>query len=132
MKPGGRQDQGRFTAPFLTPGVYTVRTKLQGFEPAEQKNIEVRLGQTAPINFRMSVGGVTQTVEVRGTHAVVDPTSTTVGANVDSQMLAKIPVNRTLADTMYVAPGVSSGGGWSCSPTSSICSTSGASRGTTT
>jgi hypothetical protein len=104
-------DQGRFTAPFLTPGVYTVRTELQGFKPAEQRNIEVRLGQTAPINFRMSVGGVTETVEVKETHAVVDPTSTTVGANIDSQMLSKIPVNRTLADTMYLAPGVSSGGG---------------------
>jgi len=34
-----------------------------------------------------------------------------VGANIDSQMLARIPVNRTLADTMYLAPGVSSGGG---------------------
>jgi hypothetical protein len=104
-------EQGRFTAPFLTPGVYTVRVELQGFKPAEQRNIEVRLGQTAPVNIQMSVGGVTETVEVKGTRAVVDPTSTTVGANIDSQMLAKIPINRTLADTMYVSPGVSSGGG---------------------
>jgi outer membrane receptor protein involved in Fe transport len=104
-------EQGRFTAPFLTPGVYTVRVELQGFKPAEQRNIEVRLGQTAPVNLRMSVGGVTETVEVTGTRAVIDPTSTAVGANIDSSMLAKIPVNRTLADTMYLAPSVSSGGG---------------------
>jgi outer membrane receptor protein involved in Fe transport len=104
-------DQGRFSAPFLTPGVYTVRAELQGFKPAEQRNIEVRLGQTAPVAFRMSLGGIAETIEVKGTHAVIDPASTTVGANIDSQMLAKIPVNRTLADTMYLAPGVTSGGG---------------------
>src|SRR4051812_18825651 len=38
-------EQGRFFAPFLTPGTYTVRTELQGFRAAEQRNVEVRLGQ---------------------------------------------------------------------------------------
>ena len=103
--------QGRFFAPFLTPGTYTVRAELQGFRAAEQKNVEVRLGQRAELNLKLTVGGVTETVQVTGTRAVVDTTNTTVGANIDSQMLAKIPVNRTLADTLYLAPGVTSGGG---------------------
>ena len=38
---------GRFFAPFLTPGRYTVRVELSGFSPVEQKNIDVRLGQRA-------------------------------------------------------------------------------------
>jgi Carboxypeptidase regulatory-like domain/TonB-dependent Receptor Plug Domain len=103
--------QGRFFAPFLTPGRYTVRVELQGFRPAEQRNVEVRLGQRAEINLTLSVGDLTETVEVTGGRAVVDTTNTTVGANIDTQMLARIPVNRTLADTLYLAPGVSSGGG---------------------
>jgi outer membrane receptor protein involved in Fe transport len=104
-------EQGRFFAPFLTPGTYTVRAELQGFRAAEQRNVEVRLGQRAELNLKMTVGGLTETVEVTGTRAVVDTTNTTVGANIDSDMLARIPVNRTLADSMYLAPGVSSGGG---------------------
>jgi outer membrane receptor protein involved in Fe transport len=103
--------QGRFFAPFLTPGTYTVRAALQGFRAAEQRNVEVRLGQRAELNLKMTVGGVSETVEVTGTRAVVDTTNTTVGANIDSQMLARIPVNRTLADSLYLAPGVTSGGG---------------------
>src|SRR3954449_9861973 len=103
--------QGRFFAPFLTPGTYVVRAELQGFRAAEQRNVEVRLGQRAELNLKMGVGGLTETVEVTGSHAVVDTTNTTVGANIDSQMLARIPVNRTLADTLYLAPGVTSGGG---------------------
>jgi hypothetical protein len=72
-------DQGRFFAPFLTPGIYTVRTELQGFRAAEQRNVEVRLGQRAELNIKMTVGGLTETVEVTGTRAVVDTTNTTVG-----------------------------------------------------
>ena len=104
-------EQGRFFAPFLTPGTYVVRAELQGFRSAEQRNVEVRLGQRAELNLKLTIGGVAETVEVTGSRAVVDTTNTTVGANIDSQMLARIPVNRTLADTMYLAPGVSSGGG---------------------
>ena len=36
---------GHFYAPFLTPGLYSVKVELAGFSAAEQKNIEVRLGQ---------------------------------------------------------------------------------------
>src|SRR3954453_11829950 len=104
-------EQGRFFAPFLTPGTYTVRAELQGFRAAEQRNVEVRLGKRAELNLKMTVGGLSETVEVTGSRAVVDTTNTTVGANIDSQMLARVPVNRTLADTLYIAPGVSSGGG---------------------
>jgi hypothetical protein len=103
--------QGRFFAPFLTPGIYTVRAELQGFRTAEQRNVEVRLGQRAELGLKLTVGGLTETVQVTGTRAVVDTTNTTIGANIDSDMLARIPVNRTLADTLYLAPGVSSGGG---------------------
>ena len=104
-------EQGRFLAPFLTPGSYTVRIELQGFRPAEQRSVEVRLGQRAELSLKLTVGGMTETVEVTGTRAVVDVTNTTVGANIDSDMLARIPVQRRLSDTLYLAPGVSSGGG---------------------
>ena len=48
---------GRFSIPFLTPGVYAVRSELQGFKAAEQKDILVRLGQTVDLPLKMQVGG---------------------------------------------------------------------------
>src|SRR5688500_6677371 len=36
---------GRFFAPFLTPGRYSVKVELTGFSSLEQKDIDVRLGQ---------------------------------------------------------------------------------------
>ena len=102
---------GRFSVPFLIPGIYAVRAELQGFKAVEQKDIVVRLEQTADLNLKMEVGGLTETVQVIGGAPVVDTQTTTAGANLDSAMLARLPVGRSLAETLYVAPGVSSGGG---------------------
>jgi hypothetical protein len=102
---------GRFTVPFLTPGTYSLRVELQGFKTIEQKDIVVRLEQTVDLPLTMQVGGLTETVEVTGASPVVDTQTTTAGANLDSAMLARLPVGRSLAETLYVAPGVSSGGG---------------------
>ena len=60
-------EQGRFFAPFLTPGIYVVRAELSGFKPVEQRRVEVRLGQRAElVTLKLEVGGVSETVEVTG------------------------------------------------------------------
>jgi hypothetical protein len=101
---------GRFLAPFLTPGAYTVRAELSGFRPLEQQNVQVRLGQQATLALMMSVGALTEQVEVRADVPTINMTTTSVGANLDSELLSRVPVGRRFSDTLYVAAGVSSGG----------------------
>ena len=101
---------GRFNVPFLTPGAFAVRAELQGFKSVEKKDINVSLGQTVDLPLRMDVGGITETVQVTGTTSVIDTTSTTTGAVIDSQMLQNVPIGRRVSDTLYMAPGVSTGG----------------------
>jgi outer membrane receptor protein involved in Fe transport len=103
--------EGRFFVPFLTPGSYDVRAELAGFRVTEQRDVQVRLGQRAEVPLQLSVGGVSETVQVTGGTQVVDTTSTTAGVNLDSDTLARLPVGRRFSDTLYVATGVSSGGG---------------------
>ena len=110
-KTGVTDGSGRFTVPFLIPGTYSMKAELQGFKGIEQKDIVVRLEQTVDLPLTMQVGGLTETVEVTGASPVVDTQTTTAGANLDSVMLSRLPVGRSLAETLYVAPGVSSGGG---------------------
>ena len=55
---------GRFNAPFLTPGIYGVRAELQGFKATDIKALTVQLGQTTDVSIKMEVGGLTETVEV--------------------------------------------------------------------
>ena len=102
--------EGRFFAPYLTPGRHTVRVELQGFRPIEQQNVNVGLGQRVEVNLTMQVGGVTETVEVSATAPTIDVNSTTIGANIDTELLTRIPVQRRVSDTLYLAPGVSSSG----------------------
>jgi hypothetical protein len=101
---------GRFSAPFLTPGVYMVRAELSGFRPVEQRNITVALGGTVDLPLQMQVGALTETVEVTGSAPVVDTTTSAVTSTIDSAMLSRIPVGRRFTDTVYLAPGVSNSG----------------------
>jgi hypothetical protein len=91
---------GRFTIPFLIPGTYSVRSELQGFKPIERRDVVVRLGQTVQLDLKMDVGGITETVEVSGGSPVIDATSTTIGTNIDSELLSRVPVGRRFSDTV--------------------------------
>ncbi len=101
---------GRFTIPFLTPGAYSVRAELQGFKAVEQKDVNVGLGQTVDMALKMEVGGVTETVNIIGSSRVIDTTTSTTGANIDSDFAKSLPVGRRISDVAYMAPGVSNSG----------------------
>jgi carboxypeptidase family protein/TonB-dependent receptor-like protein len=99
---------GRFFAPYLAPGRYSVKVELTGFSPVEQKNIDVHLGQRLELGaLTMKVGSLQETVEVIGAAPVVDTTSTTIGGILDSETIGKLPVGRNFTDTLYMLPGVS-------------------------
>ena len=102
--------EGAFFAPFLTPGMYEVKVELQGFRTLDRQNIEVRLGQRVDLTLPLQVGPLTESVTVSGAAPIVDRSSTTTGAVLDSEMLQRIPIGRRFSDTLYIAPGVSSGG----------------------
>ncbi|MGE5815599.1 MAG: TonB-dependent receptor, partial [Acidobacteriota bacterium] len=101
---------GRFTMPFLVPGTYAVRAEVSGFKPVEQRDVILRLGQTVQLDLRMDVGGLTETVEVSGVSPMIDRTTTTTGTSIESELLTRLPVGRRFSETLYIAPGVSTGG----------------------
>ena len=103
-------DRGRFNMPYLTPGLHSVRAELTGFIPVTYEEIQIRLGVRTELVFTMRIGAMIEQVTVTGASPVVDVTSTTIGGTIKSELLHKVPVGRQLADTLYVIPGVSSGG----------------------
>src|SRR5687767_6906465 len=52
--------EGRYLAPFLAPGTYTVRAELQGFKASEQADVVVALAQRREVNIRLETGGLTE------------------------------------------------------------------------
>lgn len=103
---------GVFRVSSLTPGVYSVQVDLKGFKGLTQDSIPLSLGQTVNLQtLLMQVGGLTERVELVANPPVIDASTTTVGAIVDADLLQRVPVGRRFSDTLYIAPGVSSGGG---------------------
>jgi outer membrane receptor protein involved in Fe transport len=101
---------GRFFAPFLTPGQYEVKVELSGFNSIDRLGIIVRLGQRVDLTLPLQVQSVTESVQVKAESPVIDTTSTTTGATLDAELLSRVPVGRRFSDALYLAPGVSSGG----------------------
>ncbi len=101
---------GRFSIPFLTPGVYVVRAELKGFKAVEQPDVIVTVGQTVDLALRLEVGAVAETIRVQASSPIIDTSSTTIGARISTDAVNDLPVGRTFSDVMYLAPGVSSSG----------------------
>ena len=87
-----------------------VKVELQGFRTLDRQNIDVRLGQRVELTLPLQVGALTESVNVTGAPPVVDASSTTTGAVLDSEMLQRAAGRPPFSDTLYIAPGVSSGG----------------------
>jgi hypothetical protein len=108
MKTTTTDGGGRFTIPFLTPAEYDVRAEMQGFKAFEQSKVAVGLGQSVDVAIKLEVGGVAETVNITAGAPELDMRSTAIGASISSELVQIVPVGRRLADTLYLAPGVSS------------------------
>ena len=87
-----------------------MHAELQGFAPIDRTDIQVGLGQRIDLPLTLRVGSLQEKIEVVATPPTVDTTSTTIGASLDSRTLSRLPVGRRFSDTLYLAPGVSTGG----------------------
>ncbi len=97
---------GTFRFPTLTPGTYTIKADLAGFQPAAEENITVSLDRSVSLHLKLQIAGVSQTVSVVGSSPVVDTTSAAGGVTVDQAMMNMLPSGRNLYATARFAPGV--------------------------
>jgi Carboxypeptidase regulatory-like domain/TonB-dependent Receptor Plug Domain len=102
---------GRYLAPYLTPGSYDVRAQLDGFRPEERLEVEVLLAQRAHADFVLAPKAYSESVEVEGTTPAVEMTSAMTSTSLERAQLARLPVDRRLSNAFYLAPGVSGSGG---------------------
>lgn len=100
--------RGEYVVRLLPPGVYEVKAQLTGFASMTRSAIEVRVAQTAAVNFQMVVAPMTETTEVRGEPPVIDVRNTQRNFTVDAQAIALIPIgtSQQYTDLWVSAPGV--------------------------
>ena len=84
---------GDYTVPYLKPGHYSVTAEAQGFKKETKVNIDLQVSQVAVIDFRLPVGGVTQSVTVNGNQALLDRGKADRGEVVENTRVTELPLN---------------------------------------
>ena len=98
---------GRYTAPSLNPGNYTVTATAEGFQTEERRGVTLAVGQQAVIDMKLQVGAVTESVEVTGEAPLVQTTESTVSYQVSDRAMRDLPLNgRDVSQLILLNPGV--------------------------
>ena len=102
-------ESGNFFFVNLDPGDYRVEAEKQGFSKTVRSGVELPPNTTARVNFELTPGAVTQTIDVSGTAAPLLQTDRAdTGGKIDSEQLAKMPMlyNRNYQSLLVLVPGV--------------------------
>ena len=101
---------GIYSFPDLTPGTYHAKVTAPGFETVVKTNIELQVQQTARVDFSLSVGQTSNTVEVRASGALLSTENATVGTVVEEKRISELPLNgRNFFSLVALAPNVTFG-----------------------
>jgi hypothetical protein len=98
---------GSYAAPNLLPGKYEIRVTAQGFSVARVKDVILTVGAQQEINLVLSVGNVSEKVQVNESAETVDLATSTLSAEVDENSIRELPLNgRDWAQLATLEPGV--------------------------
>ena len=98
---------GLFDFPALPPGVYTVKSELDGFKTATRA-IELQVQQTARVDFTMELGTISEMATVTGVSPLVETTNATVGTVIENRRIVELPLNgRNFLQLVALSPNVS-------------------------
>jgi hypothetical protein len=100
---------GDFILPFLPAGDYTVTVELTGFTTVKLGE-RVRPGDTVSITPGLKVSTLTETVTITSQAPGEIGQGAQVATSIRSDLVEKLPLNRTLVGNVMMAPGVQDSG----------------------
>jgi hypothetical protein len=97
---------GIFNIPLLQPGTYSLDVSKTGFSSATRSGIELQVNQRADVDIALSIGSMTQSVQVSGAAPLLETQTVELGTVVGSQEMVDLPMNgRQFAELLQLAPG---------------------------
>ena len=97
---------GTYVVSQLPVGTYSVRVEASGFKTFVQDNIRAQVDENRQVNIQMTLGGVTESIEVQGEITQVETRSGAVREVVDSARIVELPLNgRNAIELQYMVPG---------------------------
>jgi hypothetical protein len=107
-------ESGNYTVTHLIPDTYNVRIEAAGFKNFEVKGIQVSADASAREDAQLSVGDVTQTVEVSGEIEQLKTDRSDVSVSFNEKYVEDLPIlNRNFTNFELLSPGTQKIVGWS-------------------
>ncbi|MGH8247257.1 MAG: carboxypeptidase regulatory-like domain-containing protein, partial [Gammaproteobacteria bacterium] len=104
---------GRYVLTALPPGRYSLTAEATGFKRYSQPAFELRVDQQVQVDIMLSVGSVTETVEVVAEAPLLESVTSSVGKVVDNRRIVSLPLNtRNVYALVFLTPGVSGSVGY--------------------
>jgi hypothetical protein len=102
-------NDGRFNLPQLPVGSYEIIVEAAGFSKYQQGPIVLRLNQEADLSIKLSLSGVTETVNINADAPLINTTNAEVGVNFDTKRIESLPLapNRNVLNLALSVAGVS-------------------------
>jgi hypothetical protein len=98
--------QGRYEVPNILVGQYDVQAQKEGFRTTVHTGLTVIIGTTSVADIVLTVGQLTQTVNVDASAAQVNTTTEDVASLVNQEQLQNLPLNgRNFEQLIFLAPG---------------------------
>ena len=101
---------GTYAIRGLIPGKYSVAIEGSGFKKAVQKDIPVEVSTTATIDFALTPGAATETVQVTADQIALNTTQPELGSTIEPVVVAALPVEvsgrgRQIDQLQFASPG---------------------------
>ncbi len=84
-------ESGNFTLPYLLPGTYTLSAELAGFKKFVREGIEVRVNDTIEVNIELTVGNVSESIEVHAETPLLSTAEASLGQVIDQRRVQELP-----------------------------------------
>ena len=106
---------GDYVVPNLDPGNYSLVVESPNFKRAVRNGVELEVAKDLKIDFQLSPGATTETVEVVGEAPLVDASNSTLEGVLSNKAVNELPVQgRDFQNLLALHPGVqrTAGGGF--------------------
>jgi hypothetical protein len=107
---------GTYTIPSLVVGTYNVTAEAAGFKTGTASGITLDVSQERSVDFKLTLAGVTSTVEVNAAPPLLNTTDGALAGLVSEEQVQNLPLNgRSIANLVMLQPGMAQdtgGMGW--------------------
>jgi len=100
-------EQGLYVLPGLPVGPYQLEVKKEGFKSYSQTGIVLQVNDHVTLNAVLSVGAVSETVEVTAAASMIQTENASVSNVVESQRISELPLNGRYVTQLILISGAS-------------------------